>query len=235
MTVWITMLKIFLLFNIIQHIKSYNINLYDVKLQALGPSNIQVSFRIKKEIQHLTGEFSVSHYTCRGICGTLKYGHEFPFKHERDQGKTFSITARLSPCKSYTGIKIRAEARNNVFNEVTTMWTPVWNPKICPHLKTTISIITTPTTMTIESTPSSTNSTLPPDSQSGSAAVIGIVAGVLISLVLIVLAILLFKRRRNREDKKGEEMPADLNPVYGIYDDGPDYNVVTDENDYYDS
>ena len=89
--------------------------------------------------------------------------------------------------------------------------------------------------MTIESTPSSTNSTLPPDSQSGSAAVIGIVAGVLISLVLIVLAILLFKRRRNREDKKGEEMPADLNPVYGIYDDGPDYNVVTDENDYYDS
>ena len=59
-------------------------------------------------------------------------------------------------------------------------------------------------------------------------------AGVLISLALLaltILAVLLIKRGRNRE----EEMPADLNPDYGIYDDGPDYNVVTDENDYYDS
>ena len=83
-----------------------------------------------------------------------------------------------------------------------------------------------------------TNSTSSPDLHIGSAAITGIVAGVLISLALLALTILvivLFKRRRNREDKKGKEMPADLNPVYGIYDDGPDYNVVTDENDYYDS
>ena len=30
-------------------------------------------------------------------------------------------------------------------------------------------------------------------------------------------------------------MDTDENPVYGIYDDGPMYNVVTDENDYYSS
>ena len=28
-------------------------------------------------------------------------------------------------------------------------------------------------------------------------------------------------------------MKTDANPVYGIYDNGPMYNVVTDGNDYY--
>ena len=233
------MLKIILLLNIIQHINSYNINLYDVNLRPHGPSNIHISFRIRNEIEHLTGEFTLRHKTCHGgVCSILSIPGEFPFDKKQDQGKKLSIMTSLSPCKIYSEIKIRAEARNNVYNEATTHWTPVWNPSICPHITTTT--ITSPpppssTTMMVESTSASTNTTSSPDFQFGSAAIIGIVAGVLISLVLILLAVLLFKRRRNRDDKRGEEMPADLNPVYGIYDDGPDYNVVTDENDYYDS
>ena len=240
MTVWITMIEIILLLNIIQHIKSYNINLYDVNLRPHGPSNIYISFRIRNEIEHLTGEFTLRHKTCHGgVCSTLSIPGEFPFDKKQDQGKELNFMSSFSPCKIYSEIKIRAETRNGGQNEATTQWTPVWNPSICPHLTTTATITSPPppssTTMMVESTSASTNSTSSPDFQFGSAAITGIVAGVLISMVLIILAVLLFKRRRNREDKRGEEMPADLNPVYGIYDDGPDYNVVTDENDYYDS
>ena len=71
------MLKIFLLLKIIRFVSCYDINLYDVKLQEKGPSNIQVSFRIKKEIEHLTGEFSMRHKTCHvGVCTTLSHGHQ---------------------------------------------------------------------------------------------------------------------------------------------------------------
>ena len=233
-----TMFKIILLVDIIQQIKSYDINLYNVNMQANGPSNIRVSFRIRKEIEHLTGEFSLRHKTCHtGICTTYTYNQhsDFPFDEKKDQDKEISFdSSGLSPCKSYFGIKLRAEARNGVHDEVDTKWTAKWNPSICPDLTTTITTPPPTTTMTVESTSASPNSTSSPDSQFGSAAITGIVAGVLISLALLALtifAVLLIKRGRNRE----EEMPADLNPDYGIYDDGPDYNVVTDENDYYDS
>ena len=105
------MLRILLLLCIIRDIKSYNIELYDVKLQAHGPSNIKVSLRIRKEIEHLNGYFSVRHNTCsgRGNCATAKYGNDFPFDKTQDQGKKITLITRLSPCEAYSGIKIRAQ------------------------------------------------------------------------------------------------------------------------------
>ena len=50
-----------------------------------------------------------------------------------------------------------------------------------------------------------------------------------------MIVVLIYKRRTGKNKKRGEEMQADENPVYGIYDDGPIYNVVTDENAYYSS
>ena len=41
------------------------------------------------------------------------------------------------------------------------------------------------------------------------------------------------RRKSNGKQKRGETMKTDANPVYGIYDNGPMYNVVTDGNDYY--
>ena len=55
-------------------------------------------------------------------------------------------------------------------------------------------------------------------------------------MVVVALVTILFKRKRDEEKRKSnEEMPVDVNPVYGIYDDGALYNVVEDGNDYYES
>ena len=102
-------------------------------------------------------------------------------------------------------------------------------------MTTTITTTTTTSKHINESTSASNNSSSSPVSHIGNAEITGIVSGVLIILPLTILAVLLFKRRRDRAIKRAEDMPVDLNPVYGIYDDGPVYNVVTDENDYYDS
>ena len=106
----------------------------------------------------MTGEFSVHHNTtlygrtkCQKNCWTdlkpsINPNITYPFVKERDQGKGIKIISRLSPCKAYSGIKIRAEARSNVYNEVTTNWTPVWNPEVCPQITTTTTTRTTETT-----------------------------------------------------------------------------------------
>ena len=54
-------------------------------------------------------------------------------------------------------------------------------------------------------------------------------------LVVAALLTILVKRRRDAKKKRDEDMPVDVNPVYGIYDDGALYNVVEDGNDYYES
>ena len=43
------------------------------------------------------------------------------------------------------------------------------------------------------------------------------------------------KKKFEEKKKRRDEMRADENPVYGIYEDGAVYNVVTDGNDYYSS
>ena len=49
-----------------------------------------------------------------------------------------------------------------------------------------------------------------------------------------VIAIVIFlKKKMCAKKRKAEEMTTDECPVYGIYDDGPLYNVVSDQNDYY--
>ena len=64
-----------------------------------------------------------------------------------------------------------------------------------------------------------------------------IILGVSLLVVLIIVSVIVFLicKRRREYQKRGEEMDTDENPVYGIHDDGPMYNVVTDENAYYSS
>lgn len=44
---------------------------------------------------------------------------------------------------------------------------------------------------------------------------------------------IVIQKRKSRATKVSKQATTDENPVYGIYDDGPCYNFVTDENTYY--
>ena len=101
----------------------------------------------------------------------------------------------------------------------------------CPQLTTTTTPLTTTTTMTTITANSTVKNTTP----DSSSATYGIIVGaVLIILLLAVIIVILFKKKkRNGKQKRGETVKIDANPVYGNYDNGPIYNVVTDGNDYY--
>ena len=58
---------------------------------------------------------------------------------------------------------------------------------------------------------------------------------VLVFLIGAALVVILFKKRKERKEKENRDkvIKTEENALYGIYDDGPVCNVVTDENDYY--
>ena len=219
----------------IQH--RHNIDLYETKLQAVGFNHLKIVFRVKKEIEHLNGHFSVHHKDCPSSnCGSTK------MKTPLSQGQMITIQlASLTPCKSYpVGFETRADKNNggvksDKYSQLS------WKAISCPHLSTTTTPTTTATT-TITSpaeleTTTNGNSSTTENGADSSVVIAGAVSSIIIILgitaAVIVLA-LLFKRKRSGEQKRREEdMPVDENPVYGIYDDGPVYNVVTDENAYY--
>ena len=224
------MLKILFLLNVFHQAISYNINLYGMKIQAAGQNNLKISFHIRKEIDHLTGEFSAHHKDCpNGQCGSITTGK--PSK-ENDQGKKFTIPLHhsLSRCKSYDRVEVRAAIWHGGQNKHSANW-----KASCPHLttttKTTTKGTTTQTTKTAKTT--TTPASGPALSVVNIATVSIIVVLVIISSVIIVLAVTLLRRRRNRKQERAEEMPVDENPIYGIYEEEPVYNVVTDENAYY--
>ena len=61
------------------------------------------------------------------------------------------------------------------------------------------------------------------------------VVSLAILIFIVVVIFVIWKKRRERNEERDKEMSADVNPVYGIYDDRPMYNVVTDENAFYSS
>ena len=142
------MYRILILFLIFGNVISYNIMLYEMKIQAVGHNNLKISFRIRHQIDHLTGHFSAHHRDCpNGQCGSITTGK--PSK-ENDQGKQITIPLHhsLSPCKSYNRIEVRARIWNGGQNTNSASW----KAKSCPHLTTT-STTTTTTTITTSTQP----------------------------------------------------------------------------------
>ena len=141
------MLKILFLLNVFHQAISYNINLYGMKIQAAGQNNLKISFHIRKEIDHLTGEFSAHHKDCpNGQCGSITTGK--PSK-ENDQGKKFTIPLHhsLSRCKSYDRVEVRAAIWHGGQNKHSANW-----KASCPHLTTTSRTTATTTTATTTTT-----------------------------------------------------------------------------------
>ena len=224
--------SLFLLSNV-QYIASEdNIDLYDMNIQQVeGTNHLEISFRVNGSIEDLNGHFSVVHKDCPAwSCGSETVGI-------KGEGQKVTIELlTLSPCKSYSGIVVNAfRPLTGGPLKVDTNW-----EASCSHLTTTSTPITTlkppppPLTTTTTST-TTANSTDKNNASDASSATYGIIVGaVLIIFVLTAIIVILFKKKkRNGKQKRGETVKIDANPVYGNYDNGPIYNVVTDGNDYY--
>ena len=223
------MFRILLLVNIFQQARSVNIALTHINVRPVGCNSLKVTFRVKNEIDHLTGVFSA----CGGgKCGSASVG-------SFDQNTVITIPLDLSPCKSYSRIKITSELSGDKDDKKdTTSWKAKAFGNCCTELATTAPTTTTKTSLEGEdsTSPSSGNSTTPVSEAQTNTATIGVVFGVvLVTLIVTAFVTILFKRKRDEKKKQDEEMPVDANPVYGIYDDGALYNVVEDGNDYYES
>ena len=191
-----------------------------------GCDQLKIGFQVKNEIEHLSGQFSVSH---RGKeCGSVIKGPTL------SQNQKIIAPCSLSPCNSYEDIEIKAHFKDN--REPMKIRTqgrakPLGN--CCPHLTTTTHPTTPPPTTTPEDespNPAGTNT-----------ASMSLTTGIIVALVLvmfltfIVVVILLLKKKRDEKLKRGKVMKTEENNLYGIYGEGPIYNVVTDENEYYGS
>ena len=230
------MFRILLLFIIFQVIKSdkkaltnrYNIALTHINIVPINCKTLKVSFKAKNEVQHLNGKFSVHH----GNKEVGKTKVNLPVKEDQK----INIICKLSPCNSYRGIEIRPYQNNGDFKRADKNWNARAFQNCCPTTATTTTI--TATTILENSTSSASGNSTNPVSEAhvGTAATTGIVVGVvLVALIVTALFTILVKRKRDEKKKRNEEMPVDVNPVYGIYDDGALYNVVEDGNDYYES
>ena len=233
------MFRILSLLLIFQRAKSYNTSLvhrYNIivtktTMEPTSCINMRLTFHVGKEVEHLNGQFSVYH----GGQGLGKANYKPPVSHN----KKITVELRLSPCKSYSNIEIRSyHNKNGGFKKDTTSWTAKAFRDCCPDLApTTTPTSSSPTTLKDgDSTSLAGNFT---DTASGvhitEASTIGIlVAVVLITLIATALVTILFKKKSDKK-KKQNKITVDVNPVYGIYDEGPMYNVVEDSNDYYES
>ena len=135
------MYRILILFLVFGNVISYNIDLYEMKIQAVGHNNLKISFRIRHMIDHLTGHFSAHHRDCpNGQCGSINTG---PIS-KNDQGKQIAIQLRfhLSPCKSYDRIEVRAPLTTGAQVKNYANWKAI----SCPHLTTTTTTTTTTST-----------------------------------------------------------------------------------------
>ena len=200
----------------------------NAKVELVDCKNLKVTFNIKNDIDQLTGQFSVHHSACpvssKTRCGFTKVG---PFDKDQDQGRKITVqldSKYISPCRSYSDIKIRAYEIDGRIRSRSIDWEAKSLGQCCDQLTTTINATTTPTT------------TIPVDKSTPSTTGI-IVSVVLIILIGAALVVILFKRRKERKEKQNRDkvIKTEENALYGIYDDGPLCNVVTDENDYYGS
>ena len=230
------MFRILLLFNIFQHARSVNIVLTQLSVQAVGCHSLKVTFRVGNEIEWLTGDFKA----CGGgKCKSVSVG-----RFDNDKNKMVTIPINLSPCKSYS-FQVTSKLSGGKHDKKTiTSWQAKVFGNCCPELTsnapTTTTTTTTLTTTTLEgedptSASSGKSTTLFSDSQTNTATIGIVVSVMLIALIAIALVMILIKKKGQENKKRGEVIKTEENNLYGIYGDGPLYNVVTDENDYYGS
>ena len=224
------MFRILFLVNIFQQTRSVNIALSQINVQAASCNQLKVTFKVKNEIDHLTGDFKA----CGGgTCGSASVGSI------NKQNTMITIPINISPCKNYS-FQITSKLSGGKHDKRdTTSWQAKAFGNCCPELTSKAPTTTTITTILDDenpTSPSSGKSTTPVSEGQTNTATIGIVVGVmLIALIAIALVMIMIKKKGQENTKRGDVIKTEENNLYGIYGDGPLYNVVTDENDYYGS
>ena len=92
----------------------------NAKAEPVDCNNLKVTFNVKNDIDKLTGQFTVHHSVCplKGRCGYENVG---PLDKDKDQGKKITVqldSKYISPCKSYTDIKLRAYENDGMTGRV---------------------------------------------------------------------------------------------------------------------
>ena len=221
--------------------------MYELTMQALDSNSLIIDFHIQGALYLLNGLFTAHHQECHPHeCGSTHY--QTQLFHEQK----ISIRANLSPCNKHFGIEVRSHTAGGwyyyekldwihtgrIFQQLAHILPYFFFPDFSFCVKPTTATVTTPTTT---STPNSTTNasfittaTFFTEHNYQNSIILG--ASLLVVIISVpVIMFLICKRRRRETQKRNEEMDIDENHVYGIYDDGPMYNVVTDENDYYSS
>ena len=204
----------------------------NAKVELVDCKNLKVTFNIKNDIDQLTGQFSAHHSACpvssKSRCGFTKVG---PFDKDQDQGRKITVqldSKYISPCKSYTDIKLRAYENDGRIRSRSIDWEAKSLGHCCDQMTTT------PTTTIPQNSSTAPSSDMHKNTSSTTVIIVPVVVVIFIGAALLVI---LFKRGKERKEKQNRDkvIKTEENALYGIYDDGPSCNVVTDENDYYGS
>ena len=135
------MLRLLLLLNICQQARSVNIVLNQINVQAVDCNRLKVTFRVKNEIDYLTGWFGA----CGGgKCSWVSVGS---FDKDRDQNKMVTIPISVSPCKSYSFQITSTLSGNKGDKKDTTSWQAKAFGNCCPELTSKAPTTTTTTTI----------------------------------------------------------------------------------------
>ena len=207
---------------------SGRITISDEKTEPIGFTGIRFSFRVRGDTDQLNGQFIVEHKDCKkDTCGQKIYSPPI------NDGYKVYIRTELSPCKNHVGIKIKAskfvsEGGGVVF--FTREWYAIDGTKTSDNAtkKNYGSFVNFPN--------ATSSAPITKSDKSNQDSIIIIVTSLaIVAMIVTAVVFVICKKKLEERRKRGDEMREDENPVYGIYEDGAVYNVVTDGNAYYSS
>ena len=204
------------------------ITISDEKTEPIGFTGIRFSFRVRGETDQLNGHFTVEHKDCKkDTCGQKLYPSSI------SDGYKVYVETDLSPCLSHFGIKIKL----GKFSGGVVFFTREWYAIDCTKTSDNVKNNTNKIDGSFVNFPNATSSApITKSDKSNQDSIIIIVTSLAIVAMIVALVVFVIcKKKLEERRKRGDEMREDENPVYGIYEDGAVYNVVTDGNDYYSS
>ena len=222
---WCTMYSLLLLLPALFPVKA-SVSVYDEKMTAVNFKGIRFSFRLRGDTtSKLNGQFKVEHDDCENkVCG----------KTTDFQGGSFHypiyIHTVLNPCKNHTEIQIKA-VKYELDGGGAMVWRRNWVAVNCS--KSSETITTEANEMTNQPANNTANFFTVKSFQNS--IILSVALFVIISSAATISVCIICKKKSEEKRKRNETMETVENPMYGTYEDGPLYNIVTDENAYYSS
>ena len=210
---------------------SGRITISDEKTEPIGFTGIRFSFRVRGDTGQLNGQFTVEHKDCKkDTCGQKIYSQPISDAYK------VNIRTELSPCKNHVRIKIKASKFESEGGGVV-LFTRKWHAIDCTKTSDIVKNNTYKIDGSFVNFPNATSSApiTKSDKSNQNSIVIIVTSLAIVAMIVAVVVFVICKKKFEEKKKRGDEMREDENPVYGIYEDGAVYNVVTDGNDYYSS